>query len=88
MTLFSAVQSSSVDRLKHTKALIAKSSLKHFDDLSKLFSMDRNYQRYRKRLQQVHLAIPYLASVTKELFMIEEGNISGNSPPSGPSSSI
>lgn len=77
MTFFSALHASAVDRLKNSKALLAKAAVKQLDDLTKLFSMERNYQRYRKRLQQTSPAIPYLASFTKELFMVEEGNPSG-----------
>jgi hypothetical protein len=77
MVVYSALQSSSVDRLKQTKAVIPRSSLKNLEDLSKLFSMEKNYHRYRRRLQQTNPAIPYLAGFTKELFMLEEGNPSG-----------
>jgi len=75
--LFLALHSFPVDRLKNTRALVNKNSLKNFDELSKLFSMERNNQRYKTRLQHTVPAIPIVSAFTKELFMIDEGNTSG-----------
>ena len=74
MGFFSALNSSNLDRLKSLWSGLPKATLKVWEGLQKIFSMEKNYQAYRKKLASISPAIPYLGMISKDLFMLEEGS--------------
>lgn len=53
---------------------ISKATGRTFKYLELLFSADRNYHALRKRVAEARPRVTYLGIVSKDLFMIEDGN--------------
>lgn len=75
MEILSALESSSVFRLKQTWAGLSTKQKEVFDELKELMARTNNYQGLRKHLRTCNPPlIPYLGLYLTDLTFIEEGN--------------
>ncbi|KAJ5073420.1 ras guanine nucleotide exchange factor i-related [Anaeramoeba ignava] len=75
MSIVAGVNSSSVNRLKHTKAEVPRSYWKMFEDFQKKLSSEQGYKNYRTFLNHTDLpCIPYLGVYLTDLTFISDGS--------------
>lgn len=78
MCLYTAIQSTPIDRLQATKANLPRLCTKNLEAISEVFSMDRNNRIYREKVNSRHSSSPslvvILAQFAASLKACEEGD--------------